>query len=55
MPQYQQTSWLKPQYVGVELAKDSQTRNDDTFAEVFGGILIAQKPERYVPLEKVKP
>jgi len=54
MPQYQQTSWLKPQYVGVELAKDIQTRNDDTFAEAFGGISIAQKPERYVPLDKVK-
>lgn len=36
LPQYQQTSWLKPQYVGVELAKDIQTRNDDTFAEAFG-------------------
>lgn len=54
LPQYQQTSWLKPQYVGVELAKDIQTRNDDTFAEAFGGISIAQKPERYVPLDKVK-
>jgi hypothetical protein len=54
LPQYQQTSWLKPQYVGVELAKDIQTRNDDTFAEALGGISIAQKPERYVPLDKVK-
>jgi hypothetical protein len=54
LPQYQQTSWLKPQYVGVELAKDSQTRNDDMFVEVMGGISIAQKPERYVPMAEVK-
>ncbi|WP_286799965.1 MULTISPECIES: TfpX/TfpZ family type IV pilin accessory protein [Acinetobacter] len=54
LPPYQHPSWFQPQYVGVELAKDIQTRNDDTFAEVFGGISIAQKPERYVPLDKVK-
>lgn len=53
--QYQQPSWLKPQFVGVEFAKDKNIRGDEMFAEVFGGILIAQKPERYVPLEKVKP
>ncbi|RPE29905.1 hypothetical protein EC846_2487 [Acinetobacter sp. BIGb0102] len=53
-PQYQQPSWLKPQFVGVEFAKESLARKDDMFAEVLGGISIAQKPERYVPLEKVK-
>lgn len=52
--QFQQPSWFKPQYVATEFAKDIQTRNDDTFAEAFGGISIAQKPERYVPLDKVK-
>lgn len=53
-PQYQQPSWLKPQFIGVEFAKDKNIRNDDMFAEVLGGISIAQKPERYVPLNKVK-
>ena len=53
-PQYQQPSWLKPQFVGVEFAKDTQQRNDEMFAEVLGGISIAQRPERYVPLDKVK-
>ncbi|WP_019385506.1 TfpX/TfpZ family type IV pilin accessory protein [Acinetobacter venetianus] len=53
-PQFQQASWFKPQYVGVELAKDIQTRNDDMFVEVMGGISIAQKPERYVKLSSVK-
>ncbi|GAA5630494.1 hypothetical protein Acal02_01094 [Acinetobacter calcoaceticus] len=53
-PQYQQPSWLKPQFVGVEFAKDKKIRGDEMFAEVLGGISIAQKPERYVPLDKVK-
>ncbi|MBJ8483042.1 TfpX/TfpZ family type IV pilin accessory protein [Acinetobacter vivianii] len=53
-PQYQQPSWLKPQFVGVEFAKDKNIRGDEMFAEVLGGISIAQKPERYVPLDKVK-
>lgn len=51
---YQQPSWLKPQFVGVEFAKDKKIRSDEMFAEVLGGISIAQKPERYVPLDKVK-
>lgn len=53
-PQYQQPSWLKPQFVGVEFAKDTQQRNDDMFAEVFSGISIAQRPERYVELTQAK-
>lgn len=53
-PQYQQPSLLKPQFVGVEFAKDNSVRKNDMFAEVLGGISIAQKPERYVPLDKVK-
>ncbi|WP_202740439.1 MULTISPECIES: TfpX/TfpZ family type IV pilin accessory protein [Acinetobacter] len=53
-PQYQQPSWLKPQLVGVEFAKDKNIRGDEMFAEVLGGISIAQKPERYVPLDNVK-
>lgn len=54
LSQYQNPSWFKPQYAGVEFAQDKQIRNDDMFAEVLGGISVAQKPERYVPLDKVK-
>ncbi|ENU86774.1 TfpX/TfpZ family type IV pilin accessory protein [Acinetobacter sp. CIP 102129] len=54
LPPYQHPSWFQPQYVGVEFAKDSKTRNDDMFTEVMSGISLAQKPERYVPLDKVK-
>ena len=52
--QYQQPSWLKPQFVAIESAKDIQQRNDDMFTEVLGGVSIAQKPERYVELSTVK-
>ncbi|MEG1150331.1 MAG: TfpX/TfpZ family type IV pilin accessory protein [Bacilli bacterium] len=53
-PQFQHPSWLKPQYAAVEFAKDKNQRNDDMFAEVLGGISIAQRPERYVELNKAK-
>ncbi|MFP6842499.1 MAG: TfpX/TfpZ family type IV pilin accessory protein [Acinetobacter sp.] len=53
-PQFQQISWFKPQYVAVNFAKNVQQRNDDMFAEVFGGISLAQRPERYVKLNKAK-
>ena len=52
-PQFQQPSWFKPQYVATEFAKDTQQRNDEMFAEVLGGISIAQRPERYVELTQV--
>ncbi|TEU27956.1 TfpX/TfpZ family type IV pilin accessory protein [Alkanindiges illinoisensis] len=54
LPQYQQPSWLKPQYVAVEFAKDTQQRNNDMFAEVLGGVSLAQRPERYVSLLQAK-
>ncbi|WP_151711299.1 TfpX/TfpZ family type IV pilin accessory protein [Acinetobacter junii] len=54
LPQYQHVSWFKPQFVGVQFAKDSETRNDDMFAELVG-VSIAQKPERYVDFKLVKP
>lgn len=54
LPQYQQVSWFKPQYVAVEFAQDVNTRNNDMFAEAFRGISIAQKPERYFDLTKAK-
>lgn len=54
LPQYQQPSWFKPQFVGVAFAKDNNVRNDEMFQELFAGISIAQKPERYVPMDEVK-
>ncbi|EOR10169.1 TfpX/TfpZ family type IV pilin accessory protein [Acinetobacter genomosp. 15BJ] len=53
LPRYQKPSW-QPQFVGVEFAKDKDVRSKEMFAELLGGISIAQKPERYVPLERVK-
>lgn len=53
-PKYQQPSWLKPQYVAVEFSKNTEQRNNDMFAEVLGGVSIAQRPERYVELIKAK-
>ena len=53
-PQFQKPSWFKPQYVAAEFAKDTQQRNDEMFAEVLGGISIAQRPERYVELTQAK-
>ena len=55
LPQYQNAPWFKPQYVAVEFAKDANTRSDDLFAEVLGGISIAQKPERYADFAEAKP
>lgn len=46
--------WFKPQYVAVNFAKDVNQRNDDMFAEVLGGISLAQKPERYVDFAQAK-
>lgn len=54
LPQYQQPSWLQPQYVAVEFAKDSKQRNDDMFSEVIERISLAQKPERYIDFIQAK-
>jgi len=53
-PKFQKPSWFKPQYVATEFAKDTQQRNDEMFAEVFSGISISQRPERYVELTQAK-
>ena len=53
-PQFQQPSWLKPQFVATEFSKNIEQRNDDMFAEVLGGISIAQRPERYVDFIQAK-
>ena len=55
LAQFQQPSWLQPQYVAVEFAKNKKQREDDMFAEVLGGISPAQRPERYVDFSYAKP
>ena len=52
--QFQQPSWFKPEYAATEFAKNTQQRNKDMFAEVLGGISLAQRPERYVDFSKAK-
>lgn len=47
---YQQPSWSGAQYTAVQFAKDIKQRNENMFTEVLGGISLAQRPERYVPL-----
>lgn len=52
--QYRQPSWFKPEFVGVEFSKDRKIRSNDLLVEALDGISLAQKPERYVPLNKTK-
>lgn len=52
--EYQHASWLKPQYVATTFSKNLEERNQDLFDEVLAGVSIAQRPERYVPIETVK-
>ncbi|RZG88400.1 type IV pilin accessory protein [Acinetobacter sp. WCHAc060033] len=54
LPEYQHVSWLKPQFIAVEFAKDVKVRNEDMFAEVLGGISLSQKPERYIALSNAQ-
>ncbi|MCL6240337.1 TfpX/TfpZ family type IV pilin accessory protein [Acinetobacter amyesii] len=53
--QFKQPSWLQPQYVAVEFAQDKLQRENEMFAEVLGGISIAQRPERYVDFAQAIP
>lgn len=46
-------SYFSPQYVGVEFSKDNEERKNNMFDEVLHGISIAQRPERYIPIEQV--
>lgn len=54
LSKYQQPSWLKPQWVGVSMSDSLEEKNQNLFEEVLAGISLAQRPERYVDLEKVK-
>lgn len=50
---FKSPSYFSPQYVGVEFSKDNEERNNNMFDEVLRGISIAQRPERYIPIEQV--
>lgn len=50
--QFQQVSWIKPQFVAIETTTNTQQHQDDIFTEVMGGVSLAQKPERYVDFSK---
>ena len=52
--QFKQPSWLKPQFVAAEFAKDKKQKNKEMFAEITSGISVAQRPERYVGLSQAK-
>lgn len=51
-PEYQHVTWLKPRYVATAFAENQQEKSQNMFEEVLAGISIAQRPERYVPLEQ---
>src|SRR5690606_10671717 len=53
-PQFQQVSWIGPQFVAVKSATSTEQRQDDMFTEELGGISVAQQPERYVELTQAK-
>lgn len=50
---FKSPSYFSPQYVGVEFSEDNEERNNNMFDEVLHGISIAQRPERYIPIEQV--
>lgn len=50
---FKSPSYFSPQYVGVEFSEDNEERNNNMFDEVLRGISIAQRPERYIPIEQV--
>lgn len=54
LPQFRQPTWLGAQYAATQFAKDTNQRNDDMFAEVLGGVSLAQRPERYVDFIQAK-
>ncbi|ENW83578.1 hypothetical protein F909_00589 [Acinetobacter sp. ANC 3929] len=52
--EFQQPSWLKPEYAAIQFAVDRKQKNQDMFDEILGGLTISQRPERYIALAKVK-
>lgn len=52
-PEYKKVTWLRPRYIATKFAEDANQRRDDMLDEALAGISIAQRPERYVPLDSV--
>ncbi|MDV4312395.1 TfpX/TfpZ family type IV pilin accessory protein [Acinetobacter indicus] len=52
--QYQQPTWLQPQYVAVKQATDPQEQQIEQMSAMLNGISLAQYPERYIALDQVK-
>lgn len=52
--EFKKPTWLRPKLVGVEISTNIEEKNQNLFEEVLGGISIAQRPERYVSIDKVK-
>ena len=52
--EFRQPSYLQPSFTATEFAKDARIRTEDMMIELADGISIAQRPERYIPLEKAK-
>jgi len=52
--QFHNNSYFKPQFAATQFASDAKTRTSDLMNEVLNGVSIAQRPERYIPLEKAK-
>ena len=53
-PQYQQPTWLQPQYVAVKQAADPQEQQIEQMSAMLNGISLAQYPERYIALDQAK-
>lgn len=51
-PKYRQPTWFTPKYVATAFATDPAERGDNTLEEVVAGISLAQRPERYVEIDK---
>lgn len=51
---FRQNSYLKPKFAATQFASDAKTRTSDLMNEILNGVSIAQRPERYISLEKAK-
>lgn len=51
---FRQNSYLKPKFAATQFASDAKTRTSDLMNEILNGVSIAQRSERYIPLEKAK-
>src|SRR5690606_4102888 len=52
--QYQQPTWLTPQYIAVKPADDPQERQIEQMSAMLNGISLAQYPERYIAIDQTK-